>query len=249
MGDAVFDDYGSYYDLFYKDKNFIGEAEYINNLLVDYGLKSAKLLEFGSGTGKHGRLLADMGHTIHGIERSEKMLALSRLTPRFTVELGDICAKKTGHLYDAVLSLFHVVSYQVRNAQLQAVFRNAAAHLEKGGLFIFDFWYTPAVYAQKPISRIKRAEDEQFEIIRVAEPTIHSDANCVEVAYDIHIRNKCDNSFKAIQEKHLMRHFSLPEIDIFAELSGFRRIRTEEFYTGATPSEDTWGVLVVLELC
>ena len=37
--------------------------------------------------------------------------------------------------YDVVLSLFHVMSYQITNKQLKDVFSNAAIHLNKNGLF------------------------------------------------------------------------------------------------------------------
>jgi hypothetical protein len=152
-----------------------------------------------------------------------------------------------GRRYDAVLALFHVVSYQVSNAQLQAVFKNAAAHLNQDGLFIFDFWYTPAVYAQQPSVRVKRMADEQVEITRIAEPVIYANENRVDVNYTIYARNKVDGSVQTLQERHPMRHFSLPEIDLLAQMTGFKRIHAEEFLSNAQPSPQTWGVCVTLK--
>ena len=60
-----FNAYGSYYDLLYRDKDYSAEADYIAKLLARYGESSgAELLEFGSGTGKHGRLLAERGYRV-----------------------------------------------------------------------------------------------------------------------------------------------------------------------------------------
>jgi hypothetical protein len=152
-----------------------------------------------------------------------------------------------GRNYDAVLSLFHVISYLTLNDQLQAVFYNAATHLNKGGLFIFDFWYSPAVYAQKPSMRVKRMADELVEITRIAEPDIYPNENRVCVNYTIFERNKTSGQFQTMQEQHPMRHLSLPEIDLLSATAGFNRLVAEEFLTGQVPSAATWGVCVVLQ--
>ena len=55
---------------------------------------------------------------------------------------------------------------------------------------------------------------------------------------------KVINCFK---EKHPMRHFSIPEIEFFASMSGFKLLQCEEWVTRKTPSDNTWGVCFVLE--
>ena len=245
--DEVFKAYSRYYDLLYGDKDYIGEAAYLQRLLTSHGVKKGCLLEFGSGTGKHGRLLANKGYSIHGIELSGEMVAEAEASPGFTCQQGDIASTTTGRTYDAVISLFHVISYQTSNAQLQAVFSNAAAHLNQGGLFIFDFWYSPAVYAQKPEVRVKRMADESVEITRIAEPIIYPNENRVDVNFTIFAREVATNRVQVIKETHPMRHFSLPEIEILAGMHGFEIIASEEFLTGEQPREDTWGVCVILK--
>lgn len=247
MSQPVFNAYSRYYDLLYRDKNYAAEVGYVRSLLSRYGVHSGDLLEFGSGTGKHGRLLAQQGYTVHGIERSSEMAAAAQLTSGFTCQRGDISAINMGRTYSAVLSLFHVISYQTSNRQLQAVFANAAAHLHSGGVFIFDFWYSPAVYAQKPTVRVKRMVDDQVEITRIAEPVIHVNENRVDVHYTIFSREPAAGAVNTLQEVHPMRHFSLPEIDLLADTHGFERIGAEEFCTGEAPNEDTWGVCVILK--
>lgn len=246
MKNDVFSAYSRYYDLLYRDKNYVDEATYINNLLKNHGILNGTLLEFGSGTGKHGSLLVAQGHKVHGIELSADMVANSESVPGFTCQQGDISSTAMGCQYDAVLSLFHVISYQTSNEQLQAVFSNAAAHLNSDGLFIFDFWYSPAVYSQKPVVRVKRMADDQVEITRIAEPVLYSNKNCVDVKYTIYARNLTTGAVDTIQENHPMRHFSLPEIDLLARVHGFERLGAEEFLTRNKPSEDTWGVCVIL---
>lgn len=244
---SVFNAYSRYYDLLYRDKDYAGEAAYIARLLKRHGITQKSLLEFGSGTGKHGRLLAEAGYQVHGIERSADMVALAEQGNGFTCEAGDICTVQLGRRFDAVLSLFHVISYQTSNVSLHAVFARAAEHLQSGGLFVFDFWYSPAVYAQRPSVRVKRMADECVEITRIAEPVIHANENRVDVHYTIFATDRATGTIQTLQETHPMRHFSLPELDLLAEVHGFTRIDAEEFLTGNEPGESTWGVCATLK--
>lgn len=243
---AVFDVYGRYYDLLYRDKDYKAEVAYIDGLLSRYGCAGRELLEFGSGTGKHGRLLANLGYRVTGIERSTEMVAQAIATNGFVCQHGDICTVQLGRTFDAVLSLFHVVSYQVSNEALRAVFTRAAEHLKQGGLFIFDVWYSPAVYAQRPEVRVKRMIDSEVEITRIAEPVIFPNENRIDVKYTIFSRDLTTGAYQTINETHPMRHFSLPELDLLAGLSGFERLAAEAFLSGDEPGEVTWGLCLVL---
>ncbi len=217
-------------------------------LLARHGLSSgAELLEFGSGTGKHGRLFAERGYRVTGIERSADMVASAELVPGFTCRQGDVCKVQLGCTFDAVLSLFHVVSYQTSNSEIQAVFARAADHLKPSGLFLFDVWYSPAVYAQKPEVRVKRMVDETVEITRIAEPVIYPNENRVDVNYTIFAHELATGAMETMKETHPMRHFSFPELDLLAQMSGFSVVGTEEFLTGNPPSEETWGVCLIMQ--
>lgn len=243
----MFCTYSRYYDILYRDKDYVGEVAYINDLLRKHRISNGYLLEFGSGTGKHGRLFAELGHKVHGIELSKEMVASADLVPGFTCQQGDISCTVMDRHYDAVISLFHVMSYQTTNQSLHAVFANAAVHLNSNGLFIFDFWYSPAVYTQKPVVRVKRIADTQIEITRIAEPVNYPNENRVDVNYTIYVRDLASGSIQSFQETHPMRHFSLPEIDGLAAQHGFERLEAEEFRTKVAPSDTTWGVCVVLK--
>lgn len=247
MTASVFNAYSHYYDLLYRDKDYNSEAGFVRDLLCRHGVDRGDLLEFGSGTGKHGRLFAEMGFRVHGIERSAEMAVHAETSPGFTCQQGDICTVRMGRTYDAVLSLFHVVSYQIDNADVQSVFARAAEHLKPGGLFVFDFWYSPAVYSQKPAVRVKRMQDAKLEVTRIAEPEMYPNENRVEVKYTIFAREKASGTVTVMTETHPMRHFSLPEIDLFARTAGFERIGAEEFLTAKPAGEDTWGVCVTLK--
>ena len=59
-----------------------------------------ELLEFGSGTGCHGRLLAVRGYRVTGIERSAAMVAQAAASDGFTCQQGDIRAVRLGRTFD-----------------------------------------------------------------------------------------------------------------------------------------------------
>jgi len=247
MTESVFNAYSRYYDLLYRDKDYAAEVEYIDGLLQRHGVTGAELLEFGSGTGKHGRLLAQRGYRVTGIERSADMVAQAEQVDGFQCQVGDISTVQLGRTFDAVLSLFHVISYQVSNEAVQAVFSRAAEHLTPGGLFIFDVWYSPAVYAQRPSVRVKRLEGEGLRVTRIAEPETYPNENRVDVNYQIFAEEQASGEVEMLSESHPMRHFSLPELDLFAQMSGFERVGAEEFLTGNTPSEETWGICLIFK--
>jgi SAM-dependent methyltransferase len=235
-----------YYDLLYQEKDSAGEVAYVDALLQRHGITGRELLEFGSGTGRHACLLAQRGYQVHGLERSAAMVAAARKVPGFSCQQGDITTSRLERRFDAILALFHVVSYQTSNSAVQAVFANAAFHLKPGGLFIFDVWYSPAVAAQRPELRVKRLQNEDLTITRIAEPILHPNANRVDVHFTVMVQDIQNSSFHSFEETHPMRHFSLPEIDLLAECSGFERLTSEEWLSGAPPSESTWGVAIAL---
>lgn len=242
-----FNKYSNYYDLIYKDKDYYREAKFVHDLIKIYRPKSKHILEFGSGTGKHANILNKLGYKIHGIELSKEMLLKAHVTPDFTIQHGDIAKIKVDRTFDVVLSLFHVMSYQITNKKLKDVFLNAASHLKKNGIFIFDFWYTPAVHSQEPSTRIKNVSNKELEITRIAIPKIKSNKNIVEVNYKIFVKNLINKKKNMFKEKHIVRHFCLPEIDLMCELFGFKRLDAKEFKTGKKIDSNTWGPCVILK--
>ena len=238
--------YSKYYDLLYKNKDYNAEVNYITNCIKNYSPHAKTILEFGSGTGGHGLILQKMGYDIYGLEQSKQMVKEAKFHG-YPCEHADITNFEINRKFDAVISLFHVISYINDNASLEKVFRNASKRLNSGGLFIFDVWFSPAVYHQKPETRIKKVENEEISVVRMAEPEIHINKNVVDVNYSILVKDKSTDKWMEFKEKHPMRHFSIPEIDLLATFTGFELLKAEEFLTGNQPSENTWGVNFILK--
>ena len=94
---------------------------------------------------------------------------------------------------------------------------------------------------------MKCLENQDSKVTRFAAPVMHADTNVVDVNYTVIAQNKQSGVADEFHEKHAMRHFSTPEIDLFCALTGFERVRCEEFLTRKAASENTWGVCFVLK--
>ena len=252
---SVFADYARYYNLLYRDKDYAAEAEYVAGLIRKFHPSARAILELGSGTGIHATLLAEKGFTVHGIERSQEMLARSQALAedratgdgRLTFSPGDIREVRLNKHFDAVVALFHVISYQTTNVDVTAAFETARHHLNSGGIFIFDVWYGPAVLTERPAVRIKRMADGQSDITRLAEPLLHPNENLVDVNYHVFVRDRTTQSTTELKETHTMRYFFKPEIERIAAQTGFQCLDVEEWLSGKAIGCETWGVCFVLQ--
>jgi SAM-dependent methyltransferase len=240
--------------LLYGDKDYAAEAHNVAQTIQTAMPGARSILELGSGTGRHGRLLAGMGFDVHGIERSPDMVARAKsaslLRPNgpgnFSCDVGDARAIALDRTFDAVIALFHVVSYQTTDDDLQATFATAARHLLSGGVFLFDVWHGPAVLMQRPEQRVKKVADGDLEVIRTATPELDSGQNTVKVTYDVECRDRRSGETLRFAEGHLVRYLFPTEIERLAAQSGMRILKTEEFLTGRPPSPATWGVVYLL---
>ena len=149
--------------------------------------------------------------------------------------------------FDCVISMFHVMSYLTKNKDLLSCFLNVNNHLHKNGLFVFDFWYGPAVLSQKPAQRIKEVENSEIYVKREAISNLNTLNNVVDVNFKINVIEKKSGRKEFIQELHPMRYFSIPELEFLGEQSGFELVKAEELITCNIPSESTWGVCVIFK--
>lgn len=239
----VFDDYAYYYNAFYRDKDYKAEAGQVHALLTKYGNTIKYLINFGCGTGMHDMELADMGYQCTGIDISQWMIDIARknsATRDIDFFVSDMRDYKACRKYDAVLSLFHVMSYQNTNEDILAAFRSARTALTEGGIFLFDVWYGPGVLSDKPAIRVKEVQDDEYELVRIARPIMHDQTNTVEVHYKILVVNRRTHDTKMISEIHSMRYFFRPELEYFLYKSGFELIDNLDCQTLRATSYDSW---------
>jgi cyclopropane fatty-acyl-phospholipid synthase-like methyltransferase len=124
---SVFNHYARYYDLLYRDKNYAGEARFVHEQLAKQGVAAGRLLELGCGTGRHAVEFAKLGWSEDGVDLSQAVAAQARerarqhppeIASRLQFQQGDVRLVDTSRVYDAVISLYRVMSYQTSNEDL-----------------------------------------------------------------------------------------------------------------------------------
>lgn len=251
---TVFGSYSRYYELLYRDKDYAGEAAYVASHIKKHLPDAKTILELGCGTGTHAEHLANLGFNVHGIDLSDEMLAYAEarkaslseaVAASLSFSKGDVRNVRTGKTYDVVVSLFHVMSYQTSNADIENAFITASNHLKRGGLFLFDFWYGPAVLTQKPEVRVKRIQDDKISVTRIAEPEMLVNENLVNVNYTVFIEDKENGKVEKLRETHRMRYLFMHELDLMLHRNGFNVITRRQWMNDCDLSSTSWNGFVV----
>ena len=254
-----FEDYAYYYNAFYGDKDYAGEAKMVDKLIRKYGCtfipsQEICLLNIGCGTGKHDFELSKRGYRVKGIDISDNMISIAQKTygkggGELSFEVGDFHTYRGDVKHDAVISLFHVVSYQTSNEDVLDAFHTANQNLKDRGLFLFDLWYGPGVMNELPENRIKQVEDERNILIRYASPIFHWNENIIDVNYDVIVISKITHEASHIKETHRMRFFFKPEIENMLRQSGFKLLSCLDCNTLKETNSKSWTAYFVARKC
>jgi len=243
--------YAQFYDLLYNDKNYRGEVDYVDRLIRQYSAKRGKtLLDIGCGTGNHDIWFAKKGYRVTGIDRSREMIAIARdkasVKNNLRFYMRDASKFILRRKFDVAVSLFHVMSYMTANRTIIKSLENIRRHLNKSGLFIFDFWHGPAVLTKRPALKTKIVKDGERLIRRTAVPNMDVNMHTVDVRYEINAKSKKGCLGKGINERHVMRYFFLPELYSMLETAGFEVMKCLKWMSSNKPPDSNcWSGVII----
>jgi trans-aconitate methyltransferase len=103
--------------------------------------ESGPALELGIGTGRIALPLSRRGVAVHGIDVSPAMIAELRTQPgahAIGVTVGDFAHAEVGRTFRLAYLLRNTITNLTTQDEQVDCFRNAAAHLEPGGLFVIE---------------------------------------------------------------------------------------------------------------
>lgn len=251
---STFDAYSAYYDALYREKDYRGEVDYVLGLVDAAAQPGLRILDLGCGTGAHAVHFAERGCTVLGVDLSRGMIERAEvrrrhlpaeIAERIEFALGDARSFRTDGRFDIVVALFHVLSYQTLDEDVRALIGTAEAHLVKGGSFVADYWYGPAVLRQRPERRSRRITSDAVVVNRVAEPEHDCQAKTVNVRFTLNVMERATGRRRRLRENHLMRYFEPDEIRTLAG-STFELVRSSAWLTDVSPGTDDWGAVAVL---
>jgi len=249
---STFRSYADYYDTIYCSKDYSAECDFLESIFSKYSNKPIEaILDLGCGTGGHSLILAEKGHEITGVDISEEMLEIAEAKAKnrgINIKFirGDLRDINIGKKFDAVISMFAVISYQITNEDLISAFKAALRHLKRNGLFIFDVWFGPAILTQKPSERFKVIKKDNERIIRFATPILDILNHTVEVKYKV-IRLSKDKVLDETDEVHTVRFLFPQEIKFISNMIGFKILEFCPFMElGKILTEKDWNMTVIV---
>jgi SAM-dependent methyltransferase len=222
----VFNDYAHFYDLYYTNKDYSGEVDFVLNLASRFETSPKTLLDMGCGTGRHIEEFIKRGIKCDGFDLSTEMLAQAkqRLADKnLLLEEGNLMSFNNGKQYDLVVAMFAVMGYLAENEQMLAGLRTAAKHLSPKGLFIFDGWFGPAVLIQQPEERRHEYIEKKDSVERNAIPFLDPINQTVTIDYQI-IHKRSGRIIKQTAEKHIMRFMFVKEMQLAMDSAGLELI-------------------------
>lgn len=246
---TVFGSYAKFYDALYREKDYTGEVDYLERIFKKYAVKPVQtILDLGCGSGGHALLLAERGYQVTGVDRSAQMLAAARQKTRGTNPQfmeSDLTTIALVEDFDAVISMFAVMSYITDNHDLLRAFQTIGKHVRPGGLFFFDAWFGPAVLSEHPSDRYKIIENGAERIIRFAHPQMDVLSHTVTVNYKVmHLAGT--QLIEELDESHPMRFFFPREVEQYLQACGFALLSMHPFLAEEQLlTEHEWNMAVV----
>lgn len=238
--------YASAYDAMYESKDYAGECDLLQAAFVRFGAGPVRsVLDLGCGTGGHAVPLAQRGLAVTGVDRSPGMLEragekAADAGADVALHQGDVRTVRLGATFDAVIVMFAVMGYQLANDDVRATLRTVRAHLQPGGLLVFDIWHGPGVIASPPGAGERTIETADGPLRRIVEGELDVPEHRCTVRY----RLVTDAGEE--RETHVMRFFFPLELRLLCELEGLELVSITPFGTldGAV-DRDTWNATVV----
>lgn len=123
-----------YYDLFYKNKKYNVEVEFLKEVIKN----KKTILDAGCGTGNHIKLLEEEGYVCDGLDASQEMVDITKSKIKGNVYLGNIINFSINRKYDVIISMFAVINHLKNTVELTSTLLNMRNHLNPDGIIIID---------------------------------------------------------------------------------------------------------------
>lgn len=241
-----FQKYANYYDAIYKEKDYKKEADFLAKVIKKYSKSKVKnILSLGCGTASYDILLAKKGFKILGVDRSQRMVEIAEQKAKkekidIKFKLADVADFYVSKKFDFSMAMFNIAGYMIENEQMDRMLKNTGKFLKKGGLFVFDCWYGPAVLKNRPENKTRNIGEKIF---RRTTQRLDIEKSIIDITFEI-----IDNEKLADKENHKMRFWFFKELEYFLNKNSFKLVKVCNFMDlNSKISEDNWNIFVIAQ--
>ena len=207
-----------FYDLIYASKDYAGESAYIHELIQRYKRTvGSRLLDAACGTGQHLRYLRRY-YNAQGLDLDEEMLAIAHdRLPDLLLYHADLASFSLGKQFDVISCLFSAIGYVETEARLQLATEAFRRHLVKGGILIFEAWFSPEEYVPDTV-HARFVDEPDLKIARMNVSRIEGTVSVLDFRYMVAV---ADGIF-TFDETHRLGLFTDEQYRRAVERSGFK---------------------------
>lgn len=131
--------FASVYDQVMADVEYSEWAEFILTEAARRGFEGGRILDLACGTGNSAAPLLMRGYEVTGVDASEAMLEVARRNhPQADWLHGEFTSFSAPGRFSLVQSVFDALNNLLAPEQMLSTLRRVHAHLEPGGIFMFD---------------------------------------------------------------------------------------------------------------
>lgn len=240
------------YDLFYADKPYAAEADFVISIFKKFGVPDgAEVIDVACGTGRHALELAARGYRVVGVDRSEDMLARARESAARAAASIDFYARDMRSIdlpsrrFDAATCLFDSIGYVATTSSVVEALHSMHEHLRPGGVVILEYWHAAAMLRLFDPVRVRRWRTPDSSVERISETVLRASEQLADVHYTIH-EFRDDGSAVTLSETHTNRYFLCEEMDLLLGTAGLVPLARHAGYDESAPiTENTWHVISV----
>ena len=181
----MFDASAAYYDLFYHEKDYRTEADYVAAAIRDRLPTASTLLDVACGTAEHARFLVEHhGFAVDGIDIEPRLLKLARTkVPSSSFHVADMIAFDLGRSYDAVACLFSSIGYARTETNLRRAVAAMARHLAPGGVLLIEPWFEPGAMTHGLVTMLTAETPDGTKACRMSHTTLDGRTSRIRFEY------------------------------------------------------------------
>ena len=241
--------YGSFayvYDKFMDDVPYEEWADYVQSLLMEYGVLEGLVLELGCGTGSLTEILGSRGYDLIGVDISAAMLdiAMEKREKSGRDILYLMQDMREFELYGtvrAVISICDSMNYLPCEEDMLSTLRLVNNYLDPGGIFIFDL---NTSYKYREIIGDTTIAENREGASFIWENTWYEEEKVNE--YDLTIFAETENGlYQKFQETHYQKAYSLETVKRLIAEAGMEFLAAYDAFTREPVRADSERIYVI----